>query len=134
MGKFRLFEFKPTPYPRKLYVAFGGTKKDIEKWFLDPDCDNYQISESELEDSNCITLPYVIEKKDAWRGILVWLHKPEVMTVWTIAHEADHVANAIFKACGQGLDTGDDEMHSYLVGWAAECIDEVLQKAKKSNG
>ena len=90
--------------------------------------------ESELEDSNCITLPYVIEKKDAWRGILVWLHKPEVMTVGTIAHEADHVANAIFKACGQGLDTGDDEMHSYLVGWAAECIDEVLQKALKSNG
>jgi len=130
--KFRLFVFDPIMFPRKLYIAIGGTKRDIEKLFNDRDDDPYQIADSEIDGSNCNVMPFVIYKKGNWKGVLVFIHTPERMDISTIAHEADHVANAIFNACGQGVDTSDDEIHAYLVGWAAKCIDEVLRKAKKN--
>ncbi|MEG1838961.1 MAG: hypothetical protein RR220_06700 [Bacteroidaceae bacterium] len=45
----------------------------------------------------------------------------------TIVHESVHIASCIFDDCSMtmGFSDGRDEHFAYLVGWAADCINQV---------
>lgn len=76
----------------------------------------------------------VMRHEDLQLGVLVAFQDEDV-SVKTIAHESVHVADAMFDWCGiysQGFDESN-EAYAYLVGWAAECIDDYLTEYKKMN-
>lgn len=130
MAKFEIYKFDPIIYPRKVWVAKGGSKKDLSDLFDDSESDPYMLSDDVVKSSYAIT-DDVTERSSGDYGVVVWLHKPKDLTTGTLAHEADHAANLIFKAIGAKVDVSNDEPHAYLVGFVTDCIDKVLTgKAK----
>lgn len=117
--KFQIHQFEPTIYPRKLWVAKGGSFKDIERAFYIEEC-------KEVEDmiKSCKAITFRASIKDgAWLGVVVYLnHK---MSVMDIAHEALHVSSFILSDVGVKGDFCNDEAQAYLVGFSADCINQV---------
>lgn len=124
MKKFQIYKFDPVIYPRKIWVATGGERKDIADHFDDEDGDPYFLSESIKDSSHAIT-GSVSDRDTGDYGELVWLHSPADITIGIMAHEADHAANLIFKAIGANVDVTNDEPHAYLVGFITDCIEKV---------
>jgi hypothetical protein len=127
MAKFIIEKFDPVIYPRKVWVAKGGDKHDLERVFNDIEGDSYQVSNMIVNSSYAIT-DDVSEKKSGDYGVIVWLHKIDDITEGIAAHEADHAANRIFKAIGATVDCDNDETHSYLVGFITDCIWKVIKR------
>jgi hypothetical protein len=48
----------------------------------------------------------------------------------TIAHEADHLCNQLFKGIGATVDVYNDEPHAYLLGWVVKQITKNYLKFK----
>lgn len=124
MSKFRIEKFDPVIYPRKVWVAKGGTKENLTDIFDDMDGDQYIVSDEVVTSSYAIT-DEVSERSSGDYGIIVWLHKLNDINTGTVAHEADHAANLIFKAIGAKVDCTNDETHDYLVGYITNCIEKV---------
>lgn len=124
MAKFEIHKFDPVIYPRKVWIAKGGVKKDIADLFDDSEGDPYCLSDEVVKSSYAIT-DDVTERSSGDYGVIVWLHKLNDITTGTIAHEADHAANLIFKAIGAKVDVTNDEPHAYLVGFITNCIYKV---------
>lgn len=124
MAKFEIQKFDPIIYPRKIWVAKGGTKDDIFERFLDDEGDGYCLSDETVRTSYAVT-DSVIEKETYDYGVVIWLHKMKGITDGTVAHEADHATNIIFKAIGAKVDVENDETHAYLVGFITDCISKV---------
>ncbi|MBQ8969204.1 MAG: hypothetical protein IJ064_05690 [Bacteroidaceae bacterium] len=123
--KFDIKEFDTILYPRKIWVAKGGVKKDIARHFNDDEGDPLWVSTKDVDSSKAITIDTISDNDTGNYGVLVWLHDLSKCDIATIAHEADHVANAIFQSIGAKVDCENDETHAYLVGFAAECIWKV---------
>jgi hypothetical protein len=49
----------------------------------------------------------------------------------TIAHEAVHIVNRMFKHAGQSLDIHNDEHQAYFTGWIVGEIHKAYDKFKK---
>lgn len=124
MAKFVIHKFDPIIYPRKIWVAKGGTKKDIADFFNDIYGDPYCLSDSIVDSSYAIS-DDVLERETGDYGVIIWLHNLNEVTTGKISHEADHAANMIYKAIGAKVDCSNDEPHAYLVGFIADCIDKV---------
>lgn len=124
MAKFEIHKFDPVIYPRKVWVAKGGEKKDLADLFDDMERDPYMVSDEVVENSYALT-DDVVERSSGDYGVIVWLHKLPDITTGIMAHEADHAANQIFKAIGAKVDVSNDEPHSYLVGFITDCIEKV---------
>ena len=129
MTKFQVHKFDPVVYPRKVWVAKGGTKKNLAEVFDDLEGDPYMISDEVVTFSYALT-DDVVERSSGDYGVIVWLHKLNDITTGTMAHEADHAANLIFKAIGAKVDCTNDETHAYLVGFITNCI-EIVKKGKE---
>lgn len=126
MANYILRECDPVIYPIKAWVVKGGTKQDIKDLFVDgEDSEELIITDALIESSKAITIEPVKLLKDGQIGTLVWVHHPDRLDVGTLAHEADHAANAIFKQIGAKVDVENDETHAYLVGFIADCIWQV---------
>lgn len=128
MAKFTCFEFDPVIYPYKFWVAKDGTKADVKDMFVDAEHEEIVITDSDIKRSAALTFDPVIAVSDGQQGVFTWLHTPEAVTTGTIAHEADHAANAVFDFIGASVDPKNDEPHAYLIGFFADCIDEVLKR------
>ena len=124
MSKFEIRKFDPVIYPRKVWVAKGGTKKNLADIFDDMERDPYMVSDDVVDNSYAMT-DDVVERSSGDYGVVVWLHKLNDITTGIIAHEADHAANQIFKAIGAKVDVTNDEPHAYLVGFITDCIHKV---------
>lgn len=127
MAKFQVYEFDPVIYPIKFWVARDGGKADVKEAFVDEDWEELIVTDELVNSSKALTIEPVRQLKDGECGALVWLHTPSKCDVGTLAHEADHVANAIFKQIGAKVDVENDETHAYLVGFVASAIDCVLK-------
>ena len=114
MAKFKIHKFDPVIYPRKVWVAKGGTKNDIAELFFDYDNDPYYLNGCVIKSSYAIT-DGVIERSTVDLGILIWLHSIHNITTGAMSHEADHAANRIFRDIGAKVDCDNDETHAYLV-------------------
>lgn len=114
-------------YPRKLWVATGWGKELNSKFET--------FGGGELDDftETCAAATYkVTDKRTGYYGLLIAFNKPEKMKgseiVKNISHECVHVMTGVFEATGIKPDADNDEPMAYLVGWAAECCWNTLQK------
>ena len=127
MAKIEVLEFDPVIYPFKFWVAKNGTKADIKELFVDDDREELLITDKEISGSRALTFDRVIHLKDGMIGALTWLHTPKGCSDEEIAHESDHLANALYDHIGASVDPKNDEPHAYLVGFAAKAIGSVLR-------
>lgn len=121
MSNFRIHEFHPQIYPRRLWVAVGGTFKDIKSLFT-------TMNEEELEYvENCLATTYMVQTKsnEHYFGHLIWFLSAKDMTTANITHEAYHAASDLFGVLGCKQHYDNQEPFAYLVGWVADCIDKV---------
>lgn len=62
---------------------------------------------------------------EIWVVILVRFESKNAITIANIAHESSHIAMNIFDYIGAKVDLANQETFSYLVGWVADCINQV---------
>lgn len=123
--KIQIHQFNPVIYPRKLWVVKG---KESLASILDMFSD-YNDKEIKFDEDvtmfGAITIN-VIKKRTFEYGVLVWMR--EEYDVKTIAHESVHFASLVFSSCNMtmGFDCGKDEHFAYLVGFSADCINQVV--------
>ena len=125
-GRLKIHQFNPTIYPRKLWVIKGGSVENIQEAFLEPNGDEIILNFENYNYPAATTLK-VRQKGTDLLGVLVWLMSSKI-DVQIIAHESVHVASCIFDDTGMtlGFDGGKDEHFAYLVGFAADCINQVV--------
>ena len=128
MAKFEVFEFDPVIYPFKFWVGKNGTKADVKDMFVDAEREEIVIIDADIKRSVALTYDPVFAVSDGQQGVFTWLHSPELVTTGTISHESDHAANSVFNFIGARVDPTNDEPHAYLVGFFADCIEEVLKR------
>ena len=100
----KIHEFDPLIYPRKLWVAVS----------TDTFSDRFE-GVSEWDDTADAIVDCVRDKLRNLGGI----------TIANIAHESSHIAMNIFDYIGAKVDLANQETFSYLVGWVADCINQV---------
>lgn len=121
MSNFQIHEFHPQIYPRRLWVAKGGTFEDIKVLFK-------AIDGNELiEPQDCLATTYIVETKDENRylGHLIWFPSVKDMTASNMAHEAVHASMDLCSLIGCDIDVENQEPFAYLVGWVVRCLEAV---------
>ena len=94
-----------------------------------------QSINNELDNASftAIAACYPVEEKSTDKiGVMLAIFQIEDMDTALIAHEAVHIADYFYEACGCNSEdfTDGNEAYAYLVGWAAGCIANVLIKEK----
>ena len=114
----QIHQFENAIYPRKLWVAVCDNEEAVNKRFgVDfENSDRWQAYVFSCTDSESGNL-----------GVCCIFRRKKYLTVKNIAHEAVHVASNIFNDCNMtmGFDNGKDEHFAYLVGWVADCINQL---------
>lgn len=110
----KIHEFDPVVYPCKLWVAvstdtFSDRFEDVSEW----------------DDTADAIVDCVRDKLRNLGGILVRFESKNAITIANIAHESSHIAMNIFDYIGAKVDLANQETFSYLVGWVADCINQV---------
>lgn len=110
----KVHEFDPQIYPRKLWIAvskdtFSDIFEDVSVW-------------DESADAMTETAYDKINKKG---GVLIRFENYDI-GMNQISHEAVHVAMDIFDYIGASPDLKNQEPFAYLVGWVADCCQNVL--------
>jgi hypothetical protein len=110
----KIHEFDSVIYPRKLWVAvstdtFSDRFEDVSEW----------------DDTADAIVDCVRDKLRNLGGILVRFESKNAITIANIAHESSHIAMNIFDYIGAKVDLANQETFSYLVGWVADCINQV---------
>lgn len=110
----KIHEFDPVIYPRKLWVAvstytFSDRFEGVSEW----------------DDTANAIVDCVRDKLRNLGGILVRFESKNAITIANIAHESSHIAMNIFDYIGAKVDLANQETFSYLVGWVADCINQV---------
>jgi hypothetical protein len=122
MSNFKIYEFHPQVYPRRLWVAVGGNEKDVKSLFRQPDGTELEL---DVDSSLAVTSCVMTNDRNNYLGELVWFVSVKDLTASNIAHEAVHAAMDIFVDLGCRFDAFNQEPFAYLVGWVADCIDKV---------
>lgn len=121
MSNFKIYEFHPQIYPRRLWVAVGGTFEDVKERFT-------AMNGEELEEAEySLASTYIVQTKnnEHYLGHLIWFLSAKDMTTKNITHEASHASMDLFGLLGCKIHYDNQEPFSYLVGWVADCIDKV---------
>jgi len=125
-----IYEFDPSVYPRKMWVA---VTKDVEylknHFYFEDDVSGFE------NQFNAVVFS-AVEVKTFNNGVFVLFSSKKHMTVETIAHESVHVTTMIFRDCAMkfSFENGLDEHFAYMVGWAANCMNKIKTgKVQKNN-
>lgn len=116
--KQEIHEFPVGIYPRRLWVAVGGTNEDLSAFFGEkikpfPDtCD-------------AVTLSVQKQKPRKLGGELIWFESRKAMTAHNLAHEAVHFALDVLDYTDCRISSDNQEPFAYLVGWAVKMMDMV---------
>ncbi len=110
----QIHEFYPLIYPRRLWITIS---KDTFNDRFD--------GVSEWDDGCDAIVDCVYDKQRNLGGVLVRFENRKAMNAGIIAHESSHIAMEIFKYIGAEVDLSNQEPFSYLVGWIADCINQV---------
>lgn len=121
-------KFSNSIYPTDIVVVITNNETAIKNRFLDRDGD-----EIELPIQCDALVANVTERDTRERCELIVFRKKEYMTIATIAHEAFHAMQNIAEKVGlQCYDDSCNEHMAYLIGWIADCCDQVrTNKFKK---
>lgn len=117
MSKFKIYEFDPVIYPRKLWVVTDA--KALEEFFYADD----KAALTPIDDNEATTYYDVVRKNNKNVGVVIFIRKG--INVNTIAHESGHAAFAMFRMINANIEFKNTEPYCYLLGWIAECIDKV---------
>lgn len=121
-----LYEFELRIYPRKIWIAID-CNDDYLNYFFDGvmplDGDEYGHVYSIL----------AVNGKERYAGVIIRFECKKYMNAANIAHESTHAALWIFDEIGGRVDLKNQEPLSYLVGYIAECLDQV-RKGKVKYG
>ena len=121
----RIHEFDPCIYPRKLWVMRADTPGDIDGVFCERNGENIVFDIEEGSEPVLTTFPLVMLKQTGKYGTLVvlWEDNP---TNGHVAHESGHVAITMLSELGIALHVDNQEPITYMIGWVADKIHEVL--------
>ena len=125
MAKPKIHVFIPEIYPRRLFIVKGNVS---EQWLNDRFC--YATSDEKIEplhkDAKASVFKDIVEyKADGKYGVLICI-RDRRLRVDSIAHESVHAAACIFDEIGAYFDFENQEPFTYLVGWIADCINQVI--------
>lgn len=121
-----IFEYEFNVYPFKLWVVFGEADFKDDFMYLDGQEVHSHVGNVVGVDANVIGDPVVVEQETNNVGVIVHFRTKRAATGDVIAHEAVHIAKAIFRYIG--ADIAPDEPFEYLVGYVYQCIDDAKRK------
>lgn len=113
-----IHEFDPKIYPRLLWVAYGCPTAVLKDMFGDKVQDMDKSADAE-------TVICQRKKPDVRGGVLIRFEDKNAMTAKNIAHEAVHAALDIFDYVDARISSDNQEPFAYLVGWIADCCQQV---------
>jgi hypothetical protein len=120
MGVPKIHQFDPVIYPIKLWIIKNPTPESISENFITHD--RLELNTNNSEATTASTYNKVVVKKDIQKyGVLVKLYGK--ISVPDVAHEATHAARLMWDWLGE--DGTGVEADAYLVGWIADCINQV---------
>jgi hypothetical protein len=118
--KVLIHQFDPVLYPVKIWITITKDMEGLKERFEYPSGKEFNVSIT--EEFNAFT-ELVVCKQTRKVGCIISFESTKVCTTKIIAHEATHAARFLWNRIGE-VDTGV-EADAYLVGWIAECIEEV---------
>ena len=118
------------PYGRRLHIIITGDfTKDYpvinKKYHQSLDESDNVLGMSQMRGQHHMIVINVGRHRTIFKGINV-----ECELADTIAHEADHLCNQLFKSIGATVDVNNDESHAYLLGWIVKQITKSYLKFK----
>ncbi len=116
----QVHQFNPAIYPSLLWVMIG----------------NHTIAERfpalDLMDDNSLAQAEPVNDVQQNRnGVIIRFRHRKDMTTEIIAHESVHAAAEIMRYIGGRVEVGNQEPFAYLVGWVADCCDQVKKNKFK---
>jgi len=118
----KIHEFHPEIYPFRLWVVITENGEALKERFVYHG-DAGEIDTSTLSKNEALTYRVRQREYPRYKGCLIVFSEKKWMSIKTIAHEATHAARWFWEYLGES-PTGE-EADAYLVGWIAQCIDEV---------
>ena len=122
-----VYKFDPVIYPIIFCIIFSEDLAKESELFVHTD--GKLIYADTLDEVNATTSPVVIERDTDLYSVVLTIPKDN-LSISDIAHEANHVARRIWEHIGE--DESGEEASSYLIGWAAKCIDEAIIEYNKN--
>ena len=125
--KIKIHQFDPIIYPFKLWVVVGASIDTLKEHFCN--LDNTELTYILVGTENAF-VDYVINKSNSYIGAVINFETEEQLTIKNIAHESCHAAKYLFEHIG--ADVRPHEPFEYVVGWIADCCEQVkLNKFKE---
>jgi len=110
-------------YPRTLWITFDATPEELNLQFPTGDSEDKPFSAlAKCEDARVDAVCDIANKG----GYLIRFDGIKSVRMGVVAHEANHVADDLYKFIGAFPDINNNEPHAYLVGWVAACVEEAL--------
>lgn len=122
----KIHQFNPQIYPRRVWVTVGADTACLRDMFGDDIKDMDQYANAEVQ---CVTR----KKPSSVGGVLIRFKTKADMTTDIIAHESVHAAIHIFDYAECCISTDNQEPFAYLVGWIADCCQQVKVNKFKDN-
>lgn len=113
-------QFDPVIYPCLVWVAIGDGLM-LDRFPRIDLIGDESIGETEQ----------TWDAKSGREGVLIRFRSRSQMTAEATAHEAVHAAAEIFRFVGGEIDVKNQEPFAYLVGFIADCIDQVRRNKFK---
>lgn len=123
-----IHQFANEQFPRRMWIVKDAPYSWIKERF--DYIDGRDIEEHTVEDAKAVTYPEVQYKKSSEYGILIVI-LDNGMTVSDMAHEATHFVLSLFEAIGEEVNTAHQEVPAYLIGYATDCIYQVVKNRYK---
>ena len=125
-----IHEFDPVIYPRRIWITYDATAKELNEKFPEGDCSGKVFLDDDLKDSYGAEYSVGVVEPERKGGFLLRFPNKETMTPCNITHECIHAATGIFKYIGASVDTDNDEPFTYLVSWIVKCCETVKEKGE----
>ncbi|MCX4279270.1 hypothetical protein EEL34_15240 [Muribaculaceae bacterium Isolate-039 (Harlan)] len=118
-----IHEFACEIFPRKLWIVKKPPHGYLEKHFQT--AGGEKLHEYDVDDAKAVTYKEIYNIDTDKLGILIVLLENNI-TVSDCAHEATHFAMEMYAAIGEEVSTEHQEVMAYLVGYATDCIYQVV--------
>ena len=123
-----IYEFDPLIYPRKIWITYDATAKELNEMFPEGDGTGKVFSDDDLKDSYGAEYSVGIIKPERQGGFLLRFPNKETMISCNIVHECIHAATGIFRYIGASVDVDNDEPFVYLVSWLVKCCEKLKEE------
>lgn len=110
-------------YPRTLWITFDATPEELNLQFPTGGSDDKPfVALEKCEDARVDAVCDITNKG----GYLIRFDGVKSVRMGVVAHEANHVADDLYRFIGAVPDINNNEPHAYLVGWVASCVEDAL--------